>query len=67
MSDQHAETVCTHSWRTCPVHGTGTDELPPFRTVVTCLYRGLATKDGGTWDEDTTNEVVDRIVRRIDG
>lgn len=57
---------CSHSWETCPVHGTGTDELPPFDAVITCTYGGSPLVSGGTWDESTTAEVWSRVLRRLE-
>lgn len=60
-------TECTHQWQTCPVHGRADGDLPPFKTIVTCLYGGMQLKDGGTWDERTSGEVVDRVLERLEG
>jgi hypothetical protein len=30
--------------------------------VLTCLYGGLPTRDGGAWDQQTSDEVVEQIV-----
>ena len=57
--------MCTHSWKTCPVHGMANQELPPFRNVLTCLYGGAELKDGGVWDEETSDVVTERIADRL--
>lgn len=62
---QKVEQECTHRWKTCPVHSSPNDELPSFRTIITCIYGGAKLKDGGTWDETTSNEVVDRLFKRL--
>jgi hypothetical protein len=67
MGTEPVQEGCTHSWRTCPIHGTGSDELPPFRTVVLCVYGGAPTKDGGTFDKSDADAIVDRIVDRAEG
>ena len=56
---------CSHSWKTCPVHGRPDGSLPPFRVIVACIYGGMPLKDGGTWDERTSDEVVARVVERL--
>jgi hypothetical protein len=38
-----------------------------MRTVVTCIYGGMMTKDGTPWDEQTSAEVCDKIAERIRG
>lgn len=60
-----SDNLCTHSWETCPVHSLPDGELPPFRTVVTCVYGGAELADGGTWDESTSDEVVTRVIDRL--
>jgi hypothetical protein len=57
-SHEHPE--CTHSWQTCPVHGRGGAVLPPFRVVLTCLYGGAELKNGGTWDQRASDDVIER-------
>ena len=37
-----------------------------MRRVVTCVYGGAELKDGGTWDQMTSDEVVERVARRLD-
>ena len=66
MNGDKPNISCTHSWKTCPVHGLPDGELPPMRVVMTCIYGGAELKDGGTWDETTSNEVVDRIADRLE-
>ena len=63
MADR-VEAVCTHQWKTCPVHRRPDGSLPPFRLVLTCLYGGMMTKAGATWDQHDSDEVTERIVRR---
>lgn len=58
---------CTHSWKTCPIHGLPDGELPPMRVVLTCIYGGAALKDGGSWDQATSDEVVERVCARLEG
>lgn len=55
---------CTHQWKTCPIHSNPDSSLPPFRIVLTCLYGGLPTKAGTSWDQDDSDEVVERITAR---
>lgn len=62
----HADPTCTHRWVSCPVHGLPGGELPPFRVVLTCIVGGAELKDGGTWDQDTSDSVVDRLCDRFD-
>jgi hypothetical protein len=57
----HADPGCTHTWKTCPVHGKLDGEMPKFRVAMTCIYGGAELKGGGTWDQDTSNEVVEKI------
>ena len=57
---------CTHHWKTCPVHGLPGGELPPMRTVITCIYGGAELKDGGTWDETTSADVSERVAQRLE-
>lgn len=52
---------CNHDWETCPVHGVG-ENIPSFRTVLNCVYGGVELNDGGTWDESTSEKVVDSIL-----
>jgi len=56
---------CTHQWRTCPVHSRPDGSPPPFRIIVTCIYGGMALKDGGTWDQGTSDEVAGRVMERL--
>lgn len=56
---------CTHSWSTCPVHGTVTGDLPPLRDVLTCVYGGLETKAGTPFDEHDSDAVISRLVERL--
>jgi hypothetical protein len=60
-----AEPECTHRWKTCPVHGRPDGSLPPMRIVVTCIYGGMPLKDGGTWDQSTSDKVTDRVAERL--
>lgn len=64
-ADAPEGTECTHSWKTCPVHGTGTGELPPMNRVVSCLYGGMPTKDGGTWNDQTSAEVTKQVAAKL--
>ena len=66
MNGEKPNISCTHSWKTCPVHGLPDGELPPWKTVLTCIYGGAELKDGGTWDETTSAEVTERMVKRLD-
>lgn len=61
------DAVCTHSWKNCPVHGTGDDTLPPFKTVLVCLYGDCKTKDGHLFGEDDAKGVIDRVTERMLG
>jgi hypothetical protein len=36
-----------------------------MRIVLTCIYGGAELNDGGTWDQDTSNDVVERLVARL--
>lgn len=56
---------CTHSWKTCPVHGLDGGGVPPMRTVLSCIYGGAELKDGGTWDETTSAEVTSRVAAKL--
>ena len=56
---------CTHSWRTCPVHGLPDGKLPPLQRVLSCLYGGMETKAGTPWDDSDSAEVARRIANRI--
>jgi len=56
---------CTHDWETCPVHSRPDGELPPFRTVITCLYGGVQTKTGTPWDQRDSDEVVERVSQKL--
>jgi hypothetical protein len=61
----HAEPDCTHRWKTCPVHGKPDGQMPAFRVAMTCIYGGAELRDGGTWDQDTSNEVTEKIADRL--
>lgn len=36
-----------------------------FKEAVACIYWGTELKDGGTFDQDTANEIVDRIADKL--
>jgi hypothetical protein len=40
--------------------------MPPFRVVLTCIYGGAELKDGGEWDQDTSDEVTERVAQRLE-
>lgn len=62
MSDpDRLKQECTHQWKTCPAHSNSDGSLPPFRIVLTCLYGGLPTKAGTSWDQHDSDETVERI------
>jgi hypothetical protein len=58
---------CSHSWRTCPVHSTGTDEMPPFWKVIRCVSGDYETKEGEPMDDDIAKDLTRRVVRRLGG
>lgn len=59
------EAACTHEWRTCPVHSTGTDELPPFWRVIRCVYGDAETHDGEPMDDEIAKDLTQRIAKRL--
>jgi hypothetical protein len=59
-----ADIDCSHSWKTCPLHNPD-GGLPPFRTVMLCIYGGAETKDGGVVDEQVADDLAQRIADRL--
>lgn len=55
---------CTHHWQDCPEHNPD-HGLPSLITVTDCLYGGLQTVDGDPWDTHDSEEVWDRVFKRI--
>ena len=37
-----------------------------IRTMTTCIYGGQPTKDGDPWDQHDSDEVWDRVVKRLE-
>jgi hypothetical protein len=57
--------TCNHDWETCPVHATGSEELPGFATVIECAYGGLETKAGTPFGAEDANAVVERVIAQL--
>lgn len=54
----------------CRAHGMTVREHAESNTLtfadfLTCTYEGAPTKDGGTWEQETSERVVDRLERRL--
>ena len=63
-----ADNDCTHSWESCPVHGTGDPEnLPSFKAVLLCVYGDAETKDGDLFAEHDADAVIDGVVKGLGG
>jgi hypothetical protein len=39
--------------------------MPNVNVVTTCIYGGAELKDGGTWNDDTSKEVWDRVLKKM--
>lgn len=61
----HIDPECSHHWRACPVHTPEDGSMPNVNVVTTCIYGGAELKDGGTWNDDTSKEVWDRVLKKM--
>lgn len=66
-NDPYHQRECTRHWADCPVHNPDKVELPPFRTIIACVYSDAETKDGRPMDDKVAGEIVNRVAARLWG